>query len=144
MAFIADASMTLAWFMADEATADTRAVRELIRRTSLVVPAVWPLEIANALIGSERCQRLTRSQTERIGQLLGRLPIEIEPVDLVVLRRQTLPLAREHGLSIYDATYLELAVRRGLALATLDARMVAAAHRLGVVLVQVMPGNGQT
>jgi predicted nucleic acid-binding protein len=98
------------------------------------VPAIWPLEVANVLLVSERRQRLTQAQTTRFVELLQALPITVDRGQKGL--DSLLALGREHKLSAYDAAYLELATRLGLALATQDARLSAAAIAIGVSLVE--------
>lgn len=134
MSFVLDASVTMAWCFADEVNAYTETVLERLQSSAVLVPAIWPLEVANVLLVSERRQRLTQAQTTRFVELLQALPITVDHgqkgLDLL------LALGREHKLSAYDAAYLELAVRSGLALATQDARLSAAAKAIGVSLVE--------
>ena len=135
MPFVVDASVALAWCFAGEATSHTIAVRELLRRTVAVAPAILPLQVANALLVGERRQRLTQSQAERALRLLADLPISVEDAGSSTVWGPVLALARQHHLTVYDASYLELAVRQGLRLATQDARLRDAAARTGVRLV---------
>jgi len=132
MPFVADASMTLSWYLEGEATPYSLAVEVLLEQTTAVVPGIWPLEVTNVLIAGERRRRLTPGQTERILDLLRQLPIEVDQIDLRHATGPIAVLARSEGVSVYDASYLELAARRGLSLATLDTRLRAAAERLGV------------
>ena len=136
MAIVMDASVTMAWCFEDEATPYTEAVLDLLRNTGAVVSAVWPLEVANVLLVGERRQRLTPARTARFVQLLQSLPITVDTEVLTRALGPVLALAREPGLTAYDATYLELAMREGLPLATQDAQLSAAATRLGVPLVR--------
>jgi predicted nucleic acid-binding protein len=97
-----------------------------------VVPAIWRFEVTNAFLSGERRGRLTRAQTDRALRLLETLPIEVETVNIAISAGPIRALARQEGLSVYDAAYLELAIRRGLSLATLDGRMSAVARNLGL------------
>lgn len=136
MAFVLDASVALAWFLADEATPRTEAVLERLHGSEATVPVVWPLEVANAFLMAERRQRITPSQTALAVGNLTALPITVDDGALVEAWGAVLRLARDHGLTTYDASYLELALRLGLPLATQDARLGAAAQRVGVPLVE--------
>ncbi|HEX5501830.1 MAG TPA: type II toxin-antitoxin system VapC family toxin [Thermomicrobiales bacterium] len=135
MVFVVDASMTMTWCFITEATAETRAMLRRVRAEGAVVPAIWPLEVANALIVGERRQRLTQAETAAFGQLLVALPIRIEELPVARALGAVLALGRQQGLSAYDAAYLELAAREGLPLATRDARLRDAAARIGVPLL---------
>jgi predicted nucleic acid-binding protein len=102
---------------------------------SALAPAIWPLEIANALRTAERRGRLQPADIPRVRELLVSLPVTIEVVDLRNALGEVLDLARRLDLTAYDTTYLELAARRGLALATVDDRLRAACVQSGVDLV---------
>jgi predicted nucleic acid-binding protein len=132
--FILDSSVTLAWFFADEADAYADAVARRLPAARAVVPAVWPLEIANALLVGERRKLSTETQAGRwLGQLAA-LPVEVEEMTPATAWGEVLRLARDHTLSAYDAAYLELALRRRLPLASLDERLRAALRAVGGAL----------
>lgn len=137
MALVVDCSVTMAWCFEDEVTPYAEAVLDRLRDEEAVVPAIWPLEVANVLLVAERHQRIREAQTVRFTQLLQSLPITIEGESLPGALGAILSLGRECGLSAYDAAYLEVAARRGLAFATQDERLIAAARRLGVPLFTV-------
>lgn len=105
--------------------------------TTAVVPAIWPLEVANVLLSAERRGRLTEAQSTRFVELLGALPIVMEQPSVDHILGSVLPLGRHHGLSAYDAVYLELAARLGLPLATRDERVITAAAAIGVRILQL-------
>ena len=136
MAFVVDASTALSWCFEDESNVYSEKVLSLLATDAAVVPAVWPLEVTNALVVGERRGRLTEAKTARFLQLLGQLPIEIDPRQSLGSFGSVLSLARSHRLSAYDASYIEVAERRGLRLATLDARLREAATGAGVGLVE--------
>ena len=134
--FVLDASMSLAWGIEDATDLLAWAILRRLRESEAVVPPIWPLEVANALLIGERRQRLSRAEVSRFLDVLAGLPISIDPVDGLHLAFGSVSaLAREQGLSAYDACYLDLALRRGLPLATLDSRLQTAATRLAVPLV---------
>jgi len=131
-AFVLDGSVTLAWFFEDEADAYAEAVENSLRRATAVVPALWALEVANALLVGERRKRTTEAKAAYFARLLQELPRANDEQTSAQAFRDIFFLARKHGLSAYDACYLELALRRGLPLATLDKRLKAAASAAGV------------
>ena len=139
MAFVLNASLATAWCFEDETTAFTEAVFEHLRVTEAVVPAIWPAEVANGVLVGERRQRVTRAHAERFLRILGAMPIRIDAAEVATVFGPVLALARNHNLSTYDASYLELAMREALPLATLDARLREAAARVGVPLVEDPP-----
>jgi len=130
--FVVDASVTLGWAFEDETSPYTEAVLEALTEGSASAPAIWPLEVSNALVVAERRGRLTKADTIRFLALLRQLPIEVEGDVADRIFSEVLNLAREHGLSSYDASYLDLAMRLGLPLATQDEALQQAATRCGV------------
>ena len=136
-AFVIDASVALAWCFEDEANLFADQVLERLANTAGVAPLIWPLEVGNALIGAERRGRLSQAERERFMGLLRQLPIRIEPASLDQMFAEIIALARNQNLSTYDAAYLELAMRSGLPLVTLDEALQRAAIRCGVKEFQV-------
>jgi len=132
--FVLDASVTLAWAFREELNAYTRGVLKQLRQGQARVPALWSLEVANALLVAERRGRVKQGEVEQFLAFLAELPISVEPILPERTFDQVLLLAREQGLSVYDATYLDLALRMGLPLATQDGALRAAASRVGVAI----------
>ncbi len=137
--FVLDASVALSWIFEDESHVYSDAVLEAFVNWKAVVPSIWPLEIANALLVAERRKRLKRAKVEQALTLLRLLPITVEETDVFLRIAELLALAREQDLSVYDATYLDLAMRHGLPLATQDDALQAAALRCGVEIFQGRP-----
>jgi predicted nucleic acid-binding protein len=131
-AFVLDCSLTVAWFFEDETNAYAEAVEDSLEAAIAVAPSLWPLEVANALLVGERRKRATEAKTATFLALLQALPITIDDETATRAWHESLHLARAHQLSVYDAAYLELALRRGLPLATLDGKLKAAAAAVGV------------
>jgi len=130
--FVLDASATLAWCFEDETTAPALSMLERLREQEALVPPLWLLELANGLVVAERRGRITRAESTRFLGLVGELPIRIDQTSTLDLASSVMELAREYELSAYDAAYLELALRLGRPLATLDERLRSAADRAGV------------
>jgi len=131
-AFVLDGSVALAWYFRDEADAYADAVAGCLVRARAVVPAVWPLEVANALLMGERRGRSTVAQAAKWLGFMKSLPIAVDDETNHRAWDEVLNVARLHRLSAYDAAYLELALRLGLSLATLDKPLQAAAKSAGV------------
>ena len=129
-----DASVALTWCYPDEHSQYSYAVLDALENAPALVPSLWPLEIANALLVGERRLRLARADVARFLELLDALPIEIDDRTAQRAFSHTLPLARAHSLSAYDAAYLELSMREGFVLATLDQRLRKAARAVGVTV----------
>lgn len=135
MPFVLDASMTMSWCFADETTPHSQSVLTRLLDSYAEVPALWLTEVTNVLAINERKKRITNSGSEEFLQTLARLDIRIEPANQPMNGAALLSLTRRHGLTAYDATYLELAKRKGLPLATLDKDLIAAAPQEGVALI---------
>lgn len=132
MAFVLDCSITMAWLFPDEANAATYQLRDSLVEDSAFVPALWPVEVGNVLLMATRRRRIARNEWERIREDLSELPISIDPVSTDRVWSAALELADTHRISLYDAVYLELALRLRLPLATLDRALAAAARDAGV------------
>jgi predicted nucleic acid-binding protein len=130
--FVLDASCALAWCFEDEASARALDILDQLQQGEAVVPALWLLEVADALLGAERRRRLSQAESARFLELLGRLPIRVEDTPHRRAWGEILSLARTHGISAYDAAYLDLAMRLGVPLATLDEALRRAAARCQV------------
>ena len=131
MALVIDASIAAAWAFADEhVNAELTFAR--IGAEEAHVPALWWYELRNVLVTGERRGRLTERETARFLQDISRLAIT---VDRSLSEASVLTLARRHGLTVYDAAYLELAQREALPLATLDQALAVAAQAEDVTLV---------
>jgi predicted nucleic acid-binding protein len=133
MPFVVDASVTLAWCFEDETTPQTEAILDRLSDDTAVVPSLWELEVSNVLLLGERRGRLTESQSARFVALLGQLPILVDSASVDI--GAVLAAGRSHALTAYDAAYLVLAEREGVPLATLDAKLRAAAQAVGVSVI---------
>jgi predicted nucleic acid-binding protein len=123
-AFVLDCSATMAWCFADEATLKTdNLLDSLTNDRRAYAPSIWPLEVANVLLVAERRDRITRKDAARFMTLLWNLPITVDQEMTPSIIQTILNLGRSHQISSYDAAYLELALRRGIAIATLDNRL---------------------
>ena len=129
-AFVVDASVSAAWLLPDEATAETEAALEATATREVWVPSLWVLEITNLLLRAQRRRRISADKRRELAAAASalRLRVDREPVSITRLDE----LASQHGLSAYDAAYLELALRRKLPLATHDEALVAAMAAAGV------------
>ncbi|ODT99174.1 MAG: DNA-binding protein [Planctomycetes bacterium SCN 63-9] len=130
--FVLDGSVTMAWYFADESNDYADAVLTDLEAGRAVVPSLWPLEVANTVLVGERRKRSTEAQATAWLGILETLSIEVDGETASHAWSGTLALARSQNLSAYDAAYLELAMRRGLPLATLDGKLKNAALAVGV------------
>ena len=136
-AFVVDASVALSWCFEDESSPLTDAILERLAHQTGLAPAIWPLELANGLRAAERRGRIDERAIPAATQLLLALPIRVdEGIGLEVALARVLPLARSMALSAYDATYLDLATRRGLPIATADDQLARAARAAGIELLE--------
>lgn len=132
---VLDVSLCCMWCFADEATAESWAILELLQTARAQVPALWLWETANVLVEAERRGRISPAAIRTFLGLLEALPISVDQPSTVSAWHDTLALARSHRLTSYDAAYLELALRRGLPLASRDQALQAAARAEGVPLL---------
>jgi predicted nucleic acid-binding protein len=139
-AFVLDNSVAVAWALAEENPGAER-VMDLLADGEARVPGIWPLEFANALLVAERRKRLTEAGAAEVRDIVLALPIRVVPESPDRVLTAVLALARQHGLSVHDATCLDLAMREGLPLATLDDRLRDAARRCGVPLLVDEPAT---
>ncbi len=133
-AVVIDNSIVMSWCFADEANKYADSVLESLTHVRAIVPSIWPLEVGNVLVVAERRGRLTYIDCIQFWGLLSELPIEIEQQLSEKIIRDIYVLAREAQLSTYDASYLELAIRKNLPLATLDNALLKAAEKFNVVI----------
>src|SRR5262245_34463860 len=129
--FVLDGSVALAWCFHDEADPYADAIAARFPNVEAVVPTIWHLEIANALLMGERRKRSMQADTANWTAFLNSLPIAVDDETTARAWADTLSLARAQDLSAYDAAYLELAMRRRLPLATIDDKLKAAAAAVG-------------
>jgi predicted nucleic acid-binding protein len=132
---VIDASLTLTWVLPGEATTRSDDLLDLVRQTDAIVPIIWSAEIANTLVQAERRNRINSAATARYLEIIRALPIKVDPASADFTFSTTLMLARAHRLTSYDASYLELAIRLGLPLATDDEDLRRAATTTGVELL---------
>ena len=127
-------SVAMAWCFEDESNAYTDAALEKISVEGAFVPSIWPLEMQNVLLVAERRTRIEQAQSARFLEIIGALPIHIDLELSEWPSGRLMSIARELNLSAYDSAYVELAMRQGAQLATLDKRLRKAAHKMGVAI----------
>jgi predicted nucleic acid-binding protein len=134
-AFVIDCSVAMTWLLPDEATTHTAKLLERLAAETALVPGWWFLEVTNVLAISERKGRVTTGQSAEFIAEMSKLGLEVDTDSASRAFDHLLPLCRAHQLTSYNAMYLDLAVRRGLPLATLDESLRKAARKLGVKLL---------
>lgn len=135
MSFVLDNSVAMCWLLPPEKLADRAFAERVLRSlatTQAYVPSLWSLEAANVIVKAERKALVSEARAQTFVALLSKLNIEDDKATVVHALGDTLNLARRYKLSAYDAAYLELAMRLGVALATLDADLAKAAKKAGV------------
>lgn len=136
MSFVLDSSLALAWFFGDQRTPEHLSLLERLTETGATAPSLWPLEVLNGLALAERRGRLDRAKRHRFARLLRELPVTLDSETAGQAWTETAALAERFDLTLYDASYLELARRTGQPLATLDEALRTAARELGVPLLR--------
>ena len=135
MSLVLDSSVTLAWVYAGEITEAVRDVFNVVSENGAWVPGLWKLEVANILEMGVRRGRHDAAFRDSTLADLGRLPIRVDAETDRQAWGATLHLSERHGVTLYDAAYLELALRRELPLASLDTELRGAAQAEGVVVL---------
>ncbi len=135
MSLVLDSSNTLAWLFEDERTPAADEVLQRVVENGAVAPSLWRLEVANGLQTAVRRGRIDPAFRDASIADLQALTVAVDPETHARAWTDTLELAARHGLTLYEAAYLELALRRRLPLATLDRELRAAADVNGVELL---------
>lgn len=142
MRFVLDASVTLSWLLKDAGSGAKGYAFDVLKLLGLAemqadVPVTWALEISNVVARSEAKGLVTHAESEAFLELIHATPISIDVATAAYALSDTLHLARRYRLSSYDASYLELALREGLPLATLDADLQRAAGKAGIAQLKL-------
>jgi predicted nucleic acid-binding protein len=132
MPFVLDSSAVLAMLLPDEQSAAVDRLADSLVHSPAIVPPIWPLEVRNALLVALRAGRITSREFEDRVDLVEALPVEVDGGARTEVLADSVGIARRHGLSVYDASYLELARRVALPLATLDRRLRKAGASLKI------------
>jgi predicted nucleic acid-binding protein len=132
---VIDSSITLNWVLYDEHTPESDELFDLVSQRGALVPSLWRLEIANALQVAVRRKRIDAVYRDRCIQELQQLPIQVDSETDKQAWNATLRLSEHHNITVYDAAYLELALRRCLPLATRDQRLAKAACEAGATIL---------
>lgn len=143
MSFVLDNSVAMRWFFGNGSPRDMAyagRVLDAMKADEAVVPGLWGLEVANVLVRAEAAGLVGEARSEAFVGMLRKLDISVDPATPVHALATTLQLARRLKLSAYDAAYLELALRAGLPLATLDEKLLKAARKSDVAIFAAKPG----
>jgi len=131
MQFVLDCSITMSWFFDDESDPYSEKVLTSLKENEAIVSSLWHLEVSNAFLAAEKRKRITESKIIHNLHLLESLRIKVQSSSSM---REIYTLARQFGLSSYDASYLDLAMRLGLPLATKDNQLKDSAKKSGIPL----------
>jgi predicted nucleic acid-binding protein len=134
---VIDASVALAWCFPDEASDYADSVMLAVENQTIVVPAIWAVEIANALLVGERRKRIRQPEVRRFIDLIKGLSVVEDGQPFADSVSNILPLAREYDLSAYDAAYLDVAVRHEIPLATFDRALQRACTLAGIKIFRL-------
>lgn len=130
--FVLDCSITMAWCFEDESNEYTDVILENLTNKTALVPTIWPLEMANVLLLSKKKKRITEVQAASFIDALSSLPIVVDQSTSSRAMHSIFVLAGKLGLTIYDAAYLELALRERIPLLTLNNALIKAAKILNI------------
>jgi len=134
--FVIDNSVVMTWCFKDEDNEYSDRMLNKLEHATVFVPSIWPLEVTNVLLSAERKNRIGEADSMRFIALLSELPIVVDQESPERMIKEIFALARQHNLSSYDASYLDLAMRKGLPIATLDKNLLAAAKRSKVMVLK--------
>lgn len=132
---VLDCSAAIAGLLPDERDASAGRLLDYVVDNGAVVPMLWSLEMANTMLMVQRRGRISRSDRLAAIDQIGKLPISVDGETTALIWSRIFPLAEEYGLTIYDAAYLELAVRLNLPLATRDNQLADAGRRAGLTIL---------
>ncbi len=132
--FVIDNSIVMTWCFSDEPSKYADVVLDSLNKYEALVPAIWPLEVGNVVLVAERRKRLTEADGIRFLDLINELPITVQQETPDRMLKEIFALARECSISSYDASYLDLAMRNGVPIATQDSGLKKAAKRCDVPL----------
>jgi predicted nucleic acid-binding protein len=133
--FVIDNSVVMSWCFKDETNKYADAILHKLSEARAVVPSIWPLEVVNVLLVAERRKHLSEADSTRFITLLTQLPIIVEQERPENMMKELLTFARANNLSSYDASYLDLAMKRGYPIATSDNKLIQAARRIDVQIL---------
>lgn len=136
MKLVLDASVALSWLQlpTQPFSSEAMTILSLLHKNPAYVPMIWPLEVAHGALRVERSKAVTESALARFSDLVQSAPVIIESRPTQARLASSVSIAREHRITVYDATYLELAMFHGAPLATFDKRLAQAAGTCGVSL----------
>ena len=132
---VLDASASLAWSFTDQRTPALLALATRVLNEGAIAPQLWPIEVAHVVLRARRRGKIAPGQDTVILSNLEALGVLIDSETVDRIWQTTIILAGKHGLTVYDATYLELAIRKQLPLATLDDELIAAARAEGLAVL---------
>jgi len=136
--FVLDASVVLTWCFPDENTDLAQRVADRFKQgDTAMAPSFWPHEVLNALLAGEKRKRISEAMIRSFLEDLAALPVMLEQIPAGIVFDRIQSLSRKHGLTAYDAAYLDLALENGLALATLDEALVRACKNAGATSLWV-------
>jgi predicted nucleic acid-binding protein len=129
---VVDASVALAWCFPEEASEYADRILVALEGHAILIPPLWAVEITNAVLMAERRKRVKQPEIRRFVELLDALTVIMDSQSVAESVSNILPIAREYGLSAYDAAYLDVAARHGVPLATLDSALQRACRKAGI------------
>ncbi len=133
--FVLDNSVVLSWFFEDESAPLSKKALDLLHKTKAHVPSMWPYELSNSLYVAEKTKRVAEGVSRGFINNLKVLPIIIHNNSYEIITNDVLSISREHSITVYDASYLELALRKKLKIATFDKALIKVCQEIGIGLI---------
>ncbi|MFN8638027.1 MAG: type II toxin-antitoxin system VapC family toxin [Dehalococcoidia bacterium] len=134
MTYVLDASAAAAFVLPDEVPSDDLAAS--LANDDAIVPANWPAEVVNTVLSARRSRRIGAEECAALLASIAGFAVALEPPSMERTAGPVATLAQERALTVYDAAYLELAIRRGVPLATLDAALARAAREASIAVIE--------
>lgn len=130
--FVVDNSVVLSWVLKDENSKKSQKILNNLTSSRGYVPSLWPYELANALFVAQKRDRIKEVDSAAFIKHLKKLPIFIEESEYDTITKDVLSLSREHNITVYDASYMELAIRKNIAMASFDKLIIRLCQKIGI------------
>ena len=133
--FVVDNSVFMSWLMKEENYSKASEIVNLVRENRICVPSIWCYEIANSLYVSEKRKRLNISEINEFIEIIAVFPITVESNSFLKVTTDILRMSRQYGLTAYDASYVELAFRKSIPIASFDRDIIKVSRKMGLDII---------
>ncbi len=133
--FVLDCSVAVSWCFEDEYSKHAEEILTLLSSMKAIVPSIWPLEVSNVLCMSERHKRINNEKCNKFLDILSSLPIELDMGHTSMFNKRIISITNNQQISAHDASYIELALRYNIPLASFDKKLCVVAKSEGIKLL---------